>query len=119
MWQFNGRVPVFVQIANRLRADILSGKFTGDTQIPSVRQIASEASVNPNTVQRALTVLEGEGLLHSKGTVGRFVTSDASVLASARDKMKRETVKAILSDAEMLGISAKELIDYIKEESLK
>ena len=119
MWQFNNRDPVFIQIANRLRGDILSGRYAEDTQIPSVRQIAAEASVNPNTVQRALALLESEGLLYSKGTLGRFVTSDRSALDLARERTKRETVKAMLSDAYLVGITAEELIRYIKEEATK
>ena len=118
-WQFNSRDPVFIQIANRLRGDILGGKYPEEGQIPSVRQIAGEASVNPNTVQRALAMLEGEGLLYSKGTVGRFVTSDRAILDAAREKTKRETVRAMLSDAYLVGITAQELIKYIKEEAAK
>ncbi len=119
VWQFNSRDPVFIQIANRLRGDILGGKYPEDGQIPSVRQIAGEASVNPNTVQRALAMLEGEGLLYSKGTVGRFVTADSGILDAAREKNKRETVKAMLADAYLAGITAEELIKYIKEEATK
>ena len=119
VWQFNNRDPVFVQIANRLRGDILGGKYKEDCQIPSVRQIANDASVNPNTVQRALSLLESEGLLYSKGTVGRFVTSDVSVLDAARERMKRETVRTMLNDAALAGITEEELIKYIKEEATR
>ena len=117
MWQFNSRDPVFIQIANRLRGDILSGRYVEDTQIPSVRQLAAEAAVNPNTVQRSLALLESEGLLYSKGTLGRFVTSDKQVLADARERTNRETVRAMLSDACLAGITVEELIKYIKEEA--
>ncbi len=119
VWQFNNRDPVFIQIANRLRGDILGGKYKEDSQIPSVRQIANDASVNPNTVQRALSLLESEGLLYSKGTVGRFVTSDVSVLDAARERMKRETVRTMLNDAALAGITNEELIKYIKEEATR
>ena len=116
MWQFNNREPVFLQIAGRLRLEILSGKFTADEQFPSVRQIAAEASVNPNTVQKALALLESDGLLYNKGTVGRFVTRDVAILEGAREKMRRETVREMISQAEALGISLDELIKIIKEE---
>ena len=92
-WKFNQREAVFLQIANRLRGEILGGKYPPDSQIPPVRQLAYEASVNPNTMQKALTLLEEEGLLRSRGTVGRFITSDVDILAAAKEKVRREAVK--------------------------
>ena len=115
-WQFNQREPVFAQIARRLRAEIVRGKYCPDQQIPPVRQLAFEASVNPNTMQKALALLEEEGLLHARGTVGRFVTSDADVLNAAKAAMLRDTVRPWLAEAKTLGISKEELIHYIKEE---
>ncbi|MBQ9080309.1 MAG: GntR family transcriptional regulator [Clostridia bacterium] len=114
-WQFNNTEAVFLQIADRLRHDILNGKYQPDQQIPPVRQLASIAAVNPNTMQKALTCLEDEGLLHSQGTVGRFVTSDTAVLDAAREKMRRDTVRGWLKQAKELGISTEELIKYIEE----
>lgn len=115
-WQFNHREPVFMQIVNRLRAEILNGKYKSDEQIPPVRQLAFEASVNPNTMQKALAKLEEEGLLHARGTVGRFVTSDQTVLEAAKQTMLRETVRRWLYETKELGMSKKELIHYIQEE---
>lgn len=114
-WEFNRTTPVFMQIASRLRGEILGGKYEANTQIPSVRQLAFEASVNPNTMQKALTLLEEEGLLYTRGTVGRFVTSDAAVLDALRERMRRETVRAWIEEAQTLGISKQELIRYIQE----
>jgi DNA-binding transcriptional regulator YhcF (GntR family) len=115
-WQFNGTEAVFVQIARRLRGEILGGKYQPDEQIPSVRQLALEAAVNPNTMQKALIYLEEEGLLYTRGTMGRFVTTDKTVLEEARKALCRETVRGFLNDAHALGISTEELIELIKEE---
>lgn len=115
-WQFNHTEAVFLQIANRLRADILNGKYLPDEQVPSVRHLAAEAAVNPNTVQKALTLLEEEGILYTKGTVGRFITSDEATLDTAREKMRRESVRRWLNEARTLGISPEELINYIQKE---
>ena len=115
-WPLNGGEAVFIQIANRLRYEILSGKYPPDSQIPAVRQLAFDAAVNPNTMQKALSVLEEEGLLHSRGTVGRFVTSDEDILSDAMKKMKRGTVRKWIAEATTLGITADEMIKYIKEE---
>ena len=115
-WQFNPSEAVFVQIARRLRNDVLSGKYLPDEQFPSVRQLAEDVAVNPNTVQKALMLLEQEGILCTRGTVGRFVTSDISVIESARTRMQREAVKRLLSETRALGITKDDLIKYIEEE---
>lgn len=115
-WQFNHREPVFLQIANRLRWEILRGVYSPEEQFPAVRQLAALAAVNPNTMQKALTLLEDEGLLYTRGTVGRFVTSDAAVLDALGERMRRETVRAWVNEAHELGISTEELIRYIQEE---
>ena len=112
-WTFNGTEALFIQIANRLRRDILFGKYQPDEQIPPVRQLAFEAAVNPNTMQKSLALLEEEGLVHSRGTVGRFITSDPKILESAREKVKREAVRSWIKDAKTLGIDTTDLIAYI------
>lgn len=118
-WQFNNTEPVFLQIVHRLRNGILQGKYPPGEQFPTVRQLASEAGVNPNTMQKALTVLEEESLLCGKGTVGRFVTEDRSALSAAADVARRKAVRKWLSEASALGISAAQLIDYIQKEEEK
>ena len=118
-WQFNNHDAVFIQIANRLRSEIVCGKYPQGSQIPSVRQLAFEAAVNPNTMQKALACLEQDGLLHTHGTAGRFVTSDTAVFAAVREKLLRDTVRRWLEQAESLNISTDELINYIKEEAKK
>lgn len=115
-WRFNDHEAVFIQIADRIRAEILSGAYQPGQQIPPVRQLASEAAVNPNTMQKALALLEEQGLVHSHGTVGRFITDDTAVIDSALEQVRRNTVRAWLSQAKELGISTEELIQYIKKE---
>lgn len=116
-WQFNSTQAVFIQIANRLRTDIIIGKYQPDEQLPTVRQLATEAAVNPNTVQKALQLLEDEGLLYTRATVGRFITPNVSVLSEARESLRRETVRAWLLQARELDISVNQMIDYIREEN--
>ncbi len=115
-WKFNSHEAVFLQIASRLRGEILRGKYLPDEQIPPVRQLAFEAAVNPNTMQKALSVLEEEGLLYSRGTVGRFVTTDRSVLALCGERVRREAVHRLVEEAFELGITKEELLRYIQEE---
>ena len=115
-WKFNSREAVFVQIASRLRGEILRGKYKPDQQIPPVRQLAFEAAVNPNTMQKALTVLEDEGLLYSRGTVGRFVTTDTAVLERCRETVRKDAVRHWMEEARELGITKEELMNYIEQE---
>ena len=115
-WQFNSSQAVFIQISDKLRRDIINGKYPPDSQIPSVRQLAFDAAVNPNTMQKALCVLEEEGLLKTQGTIGRFITSDLCVLEEARKKVREETIKRFLEEVRSLDISSDELIEYIKKE---
>lgn len=116
-WSFDRNTPVFVQIADRIRRDVISGIYPPGEKIPTVRQLAAIAAVNPNTVQRALTFLEEEGLIYTRTTLGRFVTEDEDVLKNARERTKKQTVKKLLCEANSLGISAAELIEFIKEET--
>ena len=115
-WRFHNKSPVFVQIIDRIRTAILIGTYPPNSQLPSVRQLALEASVNPNTMQRALSALEEEGLIYSKGTVGRFVTGDREALQAATRKAHENAMRTLLDETLTLGITREELIEFIKKE---
>ncbi|MBQ7936864.1 MAG: GntR family transcriptional regulator [Clostridia bacterium] len=114
-WSFQGNIPVYLQITTKIRSEILSGKYAAEEQIPPVRQLAYEAAVNPNTMQRALAQLEQEGLLIAKGTVGRFVTEDPEVLAKARRKAADELIGTLLSGCRQMGFKKEEIMQMLKE----
>ena len=116
-WQLNSREAVYLQIANRLRERILAGEYPPDSQIPSVRQLATEAAVNPNTMQKALLYLEEEGILAAQGTLGRFVTSDIEILEKAKTALKEQAMRDWLAQAKSLGITKEELIAFITKEA--
>ena len=75
-WQFSNDAPIYAQLIRQIRAGIVSGAFSPGERLPSVRDLAMEAGVNPNTMQRALTELERDGLVYSQRTSGRYVTED-------------------------------------------
>lgn len=116
-WQFRGHSPVYRQIVRHIRADILNGCYQPDEQIPPVRQLAMEAGVNPNTMQRALSALEDEGLLVSRGTVGRFVTSDEAALERARRTARQDALEKLAEEAQAAGLTLDDLVQYIREEA--
>ena len=75
-WKFNDNAPIYLQIVNTLKRNIASGAYPPGSRLPSVRDLALEAGVNPNTMQRALSELERSGLVNSQRTAGRFITED-------------------------------------------
>ena len=113
-WQFTSRAPVYMQIVSRIRADILGGVYPPDSQIPPVRQLALTAGVNPNTMQRAFAELEAERLFITRGTVGRFITTDTEVLERAREILRQETVLRLVEEAAAVGMTPDELIESIR-----
>lgn len=114
-WKFDSETPVYLQIERKICADILSGKYPADSQLPSVRQFALEAAVNPNTVQKALGELESRGIVYSKGTVGRFVTGDKKALEYEHIRVKQRVISDFLKSVQSLGITRREIIDYLNE----
>lgn len=92
-WKFAGDRPVYQQIMAAIRGAILKGELPPGGKVPSVRDLAAQAQVNPNTMQRALTELEREGLLVSGGTSGRSVTQDEAVLVAMREQTLEELAR--------------------------
>ena len=107
-WTFVPDKPVFIQISERIRKSIVSGEYPSGSQIPTVRQIALDATVNPNTVVRALAVLEAEGLVFSKSTLGKYVTEDNSLIDSCREKMALKLTDDYISGMKAIGVSEEE-----------
>lgn len=115
VWKPDTRAPVSVQITEKLRLAILNGIYPPGSQFPTVRHLAAETSVNPNTVQKALAVLEAEGFLECRGTVGRFVTGNTGLLEQARKDLQHTHMRALLEHARELGITGEMLIQFIAE----
>lgn len=114
-WSFSSDRPVYLQIADRIIKSVLSGDYLPGEQIPTVRQLAMEAAVNPNTVQHAFSELENEGIIISKGTVGRYVTEDTQVVDICRKKMAQQLVNDFVENIEQLSIDMEQAIVMIKE----
>ena len=114
-WSFTSDRPVYLQIADRIIKSVLSGEYQAGAQIPTVRQLALEAAVNPNTVQHAFAELENEGIIISKGTIGRYVTEDTQVVDICRKKMAEQLVKDFIENIERLSITTEQAIAMIEE----
>ena len=114
-WQFKSGISLSTQIVNKLRLDILGGVYPPGCDFPTVRELAATASVNPNTMQKALAILEEEGLLLTKGTVGRSVTCDEEALARARERVLEEFIRGVTRDAQHLNIEKDNFIELIEK----
>lgn len=104
-WNFFGGIPIYIQIAARIRLKIFSGEYPEGSRIPSVRDIASEASANPNTVVKALSMLCDEGIIYPKSTAGNFVTEDKNILDAAREAEAVRITEGYANAIAQLGFS--------------
>ena len=112
-WSFNAGTAVYIQIARKIRRFVISGRYLPGEKIPTVRQMASDTAVNPNTVQRAFSLLEG--LIESRGTLGRFVTNDPEKIKCAKETEALSIALEFVREAEELKISKEEIIKLIEE----
>ena len=102
-WDIRNDQPIYTQLIQQVTLAILSGTFPCGGRLPPVREMAAEAGVNPNTMQRALAELERTGLVYTQRTAGRFVTEDAAVIDSAKQELAHQQVGAFLRRMERMG----------------
>jgi DNA-binding transcriptional regulator YhcF (GntR family) len=114
-WKFTGDKPVYQQIMEQLRSAILAGEYAPGDRIPSVRELAMQAKVNPNTMQRALTELEEEQVLVNLGTTGRCVTDDQQILEQLRSQIIDQTVRHCAQQFSALGLTMQEAAKLLQE----
>ena len=115
-WKFTGERPVYQQIVATIRAAILTGEYPPGMKVPSVRDLAAQAQVNPNTMQRALAALEEKGLLVSNRTAGRTVTPEKERVEALRQQHARESARQYVQRMEYLGYSRAEAARFAEEE---
>lgn len=109
-WIFDEKSPIYAQIAHQIKLQIISGEIKGSQQLPTVRDLAEEAGVNPNTIQRAFTELEREGMVFSQRTSGRFVTDDEERIARERRDLAEKEILSFIAQMTRIGFSQEDLI---------
>ncbi len=112
---FDNERPIYLQLVEKLRIEIVSGKIKQGERLPSVRELALITKVNPNTMQKALAELEEEKLIYTERTNGKFVTDDVNLIEEVRRKLAKEKVVEYIKSMESLGISYEEAIKYLAE----
>lgn len=111
---FDPALPIYTQIVEGFKREICSGGLKPGERVMPVRELALKIGVNPNTLQRALSELEREGLLYTERTAGRFVTQDASRIAEVREELLSGIVADVLRKATALGCPPEALADLIR-----
>lgn len=113
-WNITGGRPVYLQLVEQLELALVNGTFPLGARIPPVRELAAEAEVNPNTMQRALQELETRGLLQAQRTAGRTVTADAAVLQTLRHKRAQALAADFLRQMQALGLTRTETEELLR-----
>lgn len=112
---FDSDRPIYLQIAEKMSAAIITGEFPLASRVPPVRELAQQLSVNPNTVQRALSELESKGILVTQSTTGRFVNSDSAVIDELKLTLAKRETTSFVSKMETIGIGKQQIIELINE----
>jgi DNA-binding transcriptional regulator YhcF (GntR family) len=104
-WEFAADRPIYSQLVERISIDIINGNYPVGARLPSVRELASQAKVNPNTMQRALAELETMGLVFAERTSGRFVTEDHHLIQTTKQTLAYERIQKFFTTMADLGIN--------------
>ena len=114
-WKFRSDLPIYSQLVEQIKLGIVSAKLLPGERLMSVRDMATEAGVNPNTMQRALQELERDGMVYSQRTAGRFVTENMQVIERAKKKLAEEQIRSFLEAMKKLGYQWEEILTLLKE----
>ena len=114
-WNLDSSRPIYLQIIERVQMDIITGRYQPGDKLPSVRDLAQEAAVNPNTMQKALSELERSGLIYSQRTSGRFITEDKELIHQMKTELAAAEVSAFVAHMKQLGITPEEIRQLLAE----
>lgn len=112
-WDFDNDRPIYQQIVRHLERAVVGGEYPPGGKLPTVRELAADAGVNPNTMQRALSELENEGLVSTKRTSGRFVTEDLDLIKDMRKRIAVDHTDIYLNAMHELGYEEQAIIHLI------
>ena len=112
-WTLDNDRPIYLQLMERIQRDIIAGVYQPGDKLPSVRDLALEAAVNPNTMQKALSELERSGLVYSQRTSGRFITEDTEMLTQMKKELATEHIQEFFQKMVQLGFSRAELLTLV------
>jgi len=114
-WKFDDKRPIYTQLVEKMKILIITGAYEPGGRLASVRELAGEAGVNPNTMQRALSELENSGLVYSQRTAGRFITEDTELIKEMRRDLAVGKVREFVEEMCSLGLGKEEIIRLVEE----
>lgn len=112
---FDKNVPIYIQIEEQIKLDIITGKYKPGEKIKSVREFALELKINPNTINRALLELEDDGLIITQRTSGKYITDNSKIIEKERKKLINKEIDEFINDMNQLEIGRDEIIKFIME----
>lgn len=115
-WDLKSDRPIYTQLLEYIQLSIISGKYKAGDKLPSVRDLAEEAAVNPNTMQKALAELERLGLVYTQRTSGRFITEDEHMIQHLKESIAKEQITDFFEKMKQLGFSTTEIIELIQNQ---
>ncbi len=114
-WEFKDQRPIYIQLIEQIKLKIISGEYEPGQKFPTVRELAEEASVNPNTIQKALAELERIGFVYSQRTSGRFITEDVDMIKVIKIDIAREQAINFLESMKKLGLTSEEIMEFVEK----
>ena len=114
-FNFDNNIPIYIQLVEYFKICIISGNLKSGDRLSSVRELAIQMKVNPNTMQKALVELEDEGLVYTERTNGKFVTENKELIEKIKKELAKEKVNNYLNDMKNIGITYEESIKYLQE----
>ena len=114
-WELDSDRPIYIQLVERIQKTIISGYYPPGGRLPSVRELAAEAAVNPNTMQKAFAELERSGLIITQRTNGRTVTEDTGMIDAIRKQLANEHLEAFFDGMKELGYTKRDVIELIEK----
>ncbi len=114
-WALDADRPIYAQLVEKIQLDIVSGKYEAGDKLPSVRELAAEASVNPNTMQKAMQELERKGLVFAQRTSGRFITEDRVMIQQLKEEMASAQIQEFFQKMMQLGFQKEEMMNMIQK----
>ena len=114
-WNLDSSRPIYAQIIEKVSLDIVSGKYQPGDKLPSVRDLAAQAGVNPNTMQKALAELERDGLVKSQRTSGRFVTDDKEKIMEVRRTLAYDEIERMVETISSLGYQKDDILRLLEK----
>lgn len=114
-WAFKNDRPIYTQLLEQIQLHIVCGIYPPGGKLPSVRELAMEAAVNPNTMQKALSELERSGLIYSQRTTGRYVSEDEGMIKEIRENLAIEQIHSFLKSMSELGFHPDEILNLVEK----